>query len=324
LRAAHYGKIADFMAPLQACRYTLFIMSFTAELPILSETVRAKERVLRSRLRDLAGQEKQLLIAFSGGVDSAFLLHVAHQELGERAVACLGISPSLMDEEREEAVELAAQIGVPLRLIETHEMDDLNYAANPSNRCYFCKSHLFDNLRVLAASEDYAAICDGTNLDDLQEWRPGARAGSERGIVSPLREAQLNKEEIRLLSRHLNLPTWDKPAMPCLASRIPYGTPVTPEALRLIGQSEAFLRRLGLREIRVRHHVDGERYTARLEVAPEEMPHLFAHRDEVAKALRDYGYHTVTLDLEGYRRGKLNDVPEGAARPAPQPISLFL
>lgn len=296
----------------------------TAELPIISEDLRAKERVLCARLCELAGETNRILIAYSGGVDSAFLLATAHQEIGARAVACLGVSPSLMDEERDEAVALAAQIGAELRLLETHEMDDANYAANPSNRCYFCKSHLFDTLRVLAERDDFAAICDGTNRDDLREWRPGAQAGSERNIVSPLREADLGKDEIRLLSRAAALPTWDKPAMPCLASRIPYGTPVTPQALRMIGRAEAFLRSLGVREIRVRHHVDGERFTARLEAAPNEMAHLFQQRDAVVEALRGFGYHIVTLDLEGYRRGKLNDVLADTPRLTPQPISLFL
>ncbi len=295
----------------------------TADLPLISEDLRIKERVLRARLRELAGEENRILIAYSGGVDSAFLLATAHQEIGARAVACLGVSPSLMDEERDEAIALAAQIGADLWLLETHEMDDANYAANPSNRCYFCKSHLFDTLRVLAERENFAAICDGTNRDDLREWRPGAQAGSERNIVSPLREADLGKDEIRLLSRVAGLPTWDKPAMPCLASRIPYGTPVTLQALHMIGKAEAFLRTLGLREIRVRHHVDGEQFTARLEAAPDEMTHLFQQRDAAAEALREIGYHIVTLDLEGYRRGKLNDVLADAPRSASQPISLF-
>ena len=293
------------------------------KLPVISEELRAKGRVLRARLRELAGDQNRILIAYSGGVDSAFLLATAQQEIGARAVACLGVSPSLMDEERDDAVSLAARIGADLRLLETHEMDDANYAANPSNRCYFCKSHLFDTLRVLATRENFAAICDGTNRDDLREWRPGAQAGSERGIVSPLREADLGKDEIRFLSRAAGLPTWDKPAMPCLASRIPYGTPVTPQALRMIGQSEAFLRTLGLREFRVRHHVDGDRFTARLEAAPDEMAHLFAQREAAVEALREIGYHIVTLDLEGYRRGKLNDVLK-STRSAPQAISLFL
>ena len=273
-----------------------------------------KETVLREILRSF----DRALIAYSGGVDSAYLLKTAREEIGDAAQGILGVSPSLMPEEHEEAVNLAAQIGAPLRVVETHEMDDENYAANPNNRCYFCKSHLFDTLKEIAAREDFDVICDGTNVDDMQEWRPGAQAGAERAIRSPLREAGLNKAEIRALSRAAGLPTWDKPAMPCLSSRIPYGTPVTPEALRMIGRGEAWLRERGLREVRVRHYVENEKPTARIEVAPEEMAPLFALREELTEHLRALGYSSVLLDLEGYKRGKLNGTL------APQPIQLHL
>ena len=231
-----------------------------------------KMEILRADLRSMG----RAIIAFSGGVDSAFLLQVAREELGERAVAVIGISPSLLPEELAEAREVAGKIGAPLREVETHEIDDENYAANPTNRCYFCKSELFDVLQRLAQNEGFDAVCDGTNLDDLQEWRPGAQAGSEKNVKSPLRSANLRKSEIRELSRELGLPTWDKPAMPCLSSRIPYGQSVTREALHRIGRAEVFLRERGLREVRVRHFLENDAPQARIEIEPSEMPQIFA------------------------------------------------
>ena len=269
----------------------------------ISPELEQKNQQLRAILRGFS----RVIIAYSGGVDSAFLLKIAHQELGESATGIIGISPSLMPEEHDAAVELATQIGANLRVIETHEMDDENYASNPNNRCYFCKSHLFETLTKIAREENFDAVCDGTNLDDMNEWRPGAQAGTEKQIRSPLREVNLTKNEIRQLSRVLDLPTWDKPAMPCLSSRIPYGTPVTIEALRMIGRGEAFLRSQGLREVRVRHFDENGKLTARVEVAPEEIERAFALREELIRVLKDAGYNAVLLDLEGYRRGKMND-----------------
>lgn len=270
----------------------------------INAQTRAKEAALRESLRSF----HRVIIAYSGGVDSTYLLKIAHDEIGERAQGIIGISPSLMPEERDEALQLAAQLGLPVQQVETHEMEDPNYAANPTNRCYFCKSELFDVLNQLSKIEGYDAVCDGTNIDDMQEWRPGAQAGSERAIRSPLREVGLTKAEIRALSRELGLPTWDKPAMPCLSSRIPYGTPVTPEALHLIGRAEAYLRTLGLQQLRVRHYVENERPTARLEIEPGEMPLAFENYAGIAQTLRELGYTKVLLDLEGYRRGKMNDI----------------
>ncbi len=269
----------------------------------ISVELQQKSERLRETLRSLG----RVVVAYSGGVDSAFLLKVAHQELGERAVGIIGVSPSLMPEEHDAAVELASQIGANLRVVETHEMDDENYASNPNNRCYFCKSHLFETLTKIAREENFDAVCDGTNLDDMNEWRPGAQAGTEKKVRSPLREVGLTKNEIRALSKSLGLPTWDKPAMPCLSSRIPYGTPVTIEALRMIGRGEAFLRNNGLREVRVRHFDENGKLTARIEVAPEEIERAFALREELIRVLKAQGYNSVLLDLEGYRRGKMND-----------------
>jgi uncharacterized protein len=286
-----------------------------ATLP-LDAALQSKLAALRELLRGLG----RVVIAYSGGVDSAFLLKIAHEELRERAVAIIGVSPSLMPEEHAEAAALAVSLGIPLRTVDTHEMEDPNYASNPTNRCYFCKSELFTVLTRIARDEGFSAVCDGTNTDDLREWRPGAQAATEREVRSPLREVDLNKAEIRELSKQAGLPTWDKPAMPCLSSRIPYGTPVTADALRMIGRAEAWLRQQGLREVRVRHYVENERPTARIEVLPIEMPQLFELRDELVEVLKGLGYTAVLLDLEGYRRGKMNDVL--TTRPAPQPIKL--
>ncbi len=271
---------------------------------------------LRADLRQL----DRVIIAFSGGVDSAFLLKVANQELGDRAVAMIGISPSLLPEELAEAREVAQRIGVPLREVETHEIDDENYAANPTNRCYFCKSELFDVLQRVALAEGFDAVCDGTNLDDLKEWRPGAQAGSERDVRSPLRDAHLSKAEIRELSRELGLPTWDKPAMPCLSSRIPYGQSVTREALHRIGRAEVWLREKGLREVRVRHYLENDAPQARLEIAPSEIEFALGFWSEIGPKLREWGFESILLDLEGYKRGKMNVM----AKVESQPVTLFL
>jgi uncharacterized protein len=275
-----------------------------------------KLEILKARLREIAGDQK-IIIAYSGGVDSAFLLAVSHEVLGENAQPMIGISPSLLPEEWEEAREVAKQIGADLREIETHEIDDENYNSNPNNRCYFCKSELFSVLNRVAKKENFAAICDGTNLDDMTEWRPGARAGAELGVLSPLREAELSKTEIRELSKLYNLPTWDKPAMPCLSSRIPYGTPVTREALQMIGRAEVFFREKGVKELRVRHYVENEKPIARLEIAPHEISKIFAFYEEAAQHLKSLGYSKVLLDLEGYRRGKLNDALGVGSTPTP-------
>ena len=277
-------------------------------MPTLPEKLAA----LKSQLQSF----DRVIIAYSGGVDSAFLLSVAHEVLRDRAQAMIGISPSLLPEELVEARELAKRIGADLREVETHEMDDANYNSNPNNRCYFCKSELYSVFTKIAREENFDFVCDGTNLDDMSEWRPGAQAGSENGVLSPLREAGLSKAEIRELSKNYNLPTWDKPAMPCLSSRIPYGTPVTREALQMIGRGEVFLRERGLKELRVRHYIENEKPVARLEIAPDEMPQIFSFYAEATEYFRSLGYSKILLDLEGYRRGKMNDaLPASSSAP---------
>lgn len=258
---------------------------------------------LKIQLRALG----RVVIAYSGGVDSAFLLRVASDELGDNCTAMIGVSPSLLPEELDEARLLARQIGASLREVNTLELENPDYAANPNNRCYFCKSTLWQTLVPLVEREELGFLCDGTNTDDAREWRPGARAGSENSICSPLRDAGLSKTEIRELSRELGLPTWDKPAMPCLSSRIPYGQTVTSEALHRIGRAEVFLRSKGLREVRVRHFLENDLPQARLEIAPDELPLIFDFYEEAATRLRELGFASVLLDLEGYRRGRLNE-----------------
>lgn len=259
-----------------------------------------KRRRLVAILRDCGS----VLIGYSGGVDSVFLARLALDVLGPANVlAVTGRSDSVPVWMEETAREVAARFGIPWLEVETREMDDPRYAANPSNRCYYCKVELWARLSALAAARGLRVVLDGANADDVGDHRPGALAAAEHAVRSPLLEAGLTKAEIRAWSRELGLPTWDQPAAPCLASRLPYGHAVTPARLRQVEAAELGLRALGLRDVRVRHHGDA----ARIEVAAAEWARAAKLAARLDDAVRAAGFATVLLDVEGYRRGALND-----------------
>ena len=266
--------------------------------------LRDRSRDRFDRMRDAVRATGGALVAFSGGVDSTLVLAVAREVLGERAVALTAHSPSVPSSEREEARALAARIGARHVEVESREGEDPRYRENTSERCYFCKSELYRLCDEACVRLDLPAVLDGFNADDRSDHRPGHRAAAEHRVVSPLAEAGLTKEEVRAWSEAYGLPTWDKPQMACLASRIPYGTPVTPERLARIEAAEAGVRAAGLRQFRVRDHGP----VGRVEVAAEEMDLAFARREEIAQAVRRAGFALAALDLEPFRSGRLNEV----------------
>ena len=258
-----------------------------------------------SALNTILRRHAPLLIAYSGGVDSAFLLAAAHRVLGGQAVGAIADSPSLPRQALADALALAAKVGAAVEVVRTDELANADYASNPLNRCYFCKSELFNRLDQMARERGFAAIAYGENADDARQVRPGLKAAQEFAVVAPLKEAGLTKAEIRALSRELDLPTADIPAQPCLSSRIPHGTPVSVEALGMIERGEAFVRSLGFRVFRVRHHLDGEGPVprARVQIAPAETGgQLTGEREKTLRAgLLAVGYRAVEIDPEGYR-----------------------
>ena len=301
--------------------------------PFPAGTLRAVEKM--EQLRALLRSFGSCVVAYSGGVDSVFLARVAREVLGDRSLAVIADSPSLPRRELREALEVAAQFGIPVRVVQTAEFNNEAYLANPNNRCYFCKHELFTELEPIARAEKFAVIAYGENASDVGDHRPGAKAAQEFQVRAPLKEAGLTKAEIRALSAQLGLPTADKPQMACLSSRIPYGERVTPEKLRMIEDAENVLRDAGFYDVRVRHHEMGGKllaegsklnerepstfnlqpstaqHLARIELGAAEIPRLLEENlfTRIGEELKRLGYAHVTLDLAGYRRGSMNEAP---------------
>jgi len=257
------------------------------------------------RLTALLAESNQLLVAFSAGVDSTFLLKAAHFAIGDRAVALTASSASVPPGELDAAKSFAGSLGCRHIVLESHELSNPSYSLNPVNRCFFCKDELYSICRGAADKLGIETIVDGTNLDDLKDHRPGMKAANDWGVRHPLVEAGLTKDDIRRYSRELNLPTWNKPSSPCLSSRFPYGTSIDLEKLKKVGACEVFLKELHFREFRVRYHGD----LARIEVAPNEIDRLFDQgiRNAIVKKFKEIGFSYVSLDLQGFRSGSLNE-----------------
>ncbi|MFC2169483.1 ATP-dependent sacrificial sulfur transferase LarE [Acidobacteriota bacterium] len=257
------------------------------------------------RLKAIIKDMGKVLVAFSGGVDSTFLLKVAKDVLEDNVLAVIASSETFPEKEKDMAVALAEEMDVRYMVIHTLELENPEFVNNPPQRCYFCKMELFSKLKDIAKSEGIPYVLDGTNIEDTGDFRPGAKAAEELGVHSPLREANLNKNEIRYLSRQLGLSTWNKPSMACLSSRFPYYTEIDRESLKQIAKAEGYLRTLGFLQLRVRHH----NQIARIEISPEELPKVMESgiRERIVENLKRFGYHYVTLDLAGYRTGSMNE-----------------
>ncbi len=288
-------EIAVTSSQPSACPWVSLDTAATLDTAVIEEKL--------ARLRMVIRGLGSAVIAYSGGVDSTLVLKIAHDELGEHALGVTAASPSLPSGELEEAETLARGIGVRWVTIETSEVDDPRYQANTEARCYFCKTEVYGELTAYGRAHGFAHAADGLNADDLTDRRPGRKAAEEYGVRSPLAEIGLSKAEVREISQRLGLPTWDKPSLACLSSRIPYGMRVTREALARIDRAEQIVRHLGVRQVRVRYHGP----LARIEVEADDLATLVAQRETVARALHELGYTYVTIDLDGYRMGSLNE-----------------